>query len=156
MPTDHHGQTHSGAISLFDDPDEHATSIERSERHERERLESAARRLDRRSNRQYRKDVEAAEGKSKVPSWLIRLFGKKTEPKSEEEKRTEGRKKTAIPEPMKYIVVRRPATPEPVYTAEDIDPVDSPWLRECGMVRVRSDDAGGCHIVPKSSIQKND
>jgi hypothetical protein len=68
MPTDHHGQTHSGAIGLFDDPDEHATSIERSERHERERLESAARRLDRRSNRQYRKDVGAAEGKSKVPS----------------------------------------------------------------------------------------
>jgi hypothetical protein len=55
-----------------------------------------------------------------------------------------------------YVVVRRPPTPELAYTADDIDPTDSPWLRECGMVRVKSDDAGGCHIIPKSSIQKSD
>jgi hypothetical protein len=55
-----------------------------------------------------------------------------------------------------YVVVKKPAMSEPVYTAEDIDPVDSPWLRECGMVRVKSDDGGGCHIVPKSCIRKNE
>jgi hypothetical protein len=60
MPTDQHGQTHLGTIGLFDDDDEHVASVKRSEHHERERLESAARRLDRRSDRQNRKDVKAA------------------------------------------------------------------------------------------------
>jgi hypothetical protein len=52
--------------------------------------------------------------------------------------------------------VRKPPTPEPLYTAEDMDPVESPWLRECGMVKVKSKDPGGCHIVPKSVIQKSE
>lgn len=64
-------------------------------------------------------------------------------------KRTEG-KKTECP------IARTPSTPEPVYTTEDVDSVDSPWLQECGMVRINSDDRGGCHIVPKESIQKDE
>jgi hypothetical protein len=60
MPTDQHGQTHLGTMGLLDDDDEHVVSVKRSEYHERERLESTARRLDRRSDRQNRKDVKAA------------------------------------------------------------------------------------------------
>jgi hypothetical protein len=54
------------------------------------------------------------------------------------------------------VVVRRPELREPVYTAQVVDVIDSLWLRECGMVRVKSDDAGGCHIVPKSNIQEDE
>jgi hypothetical protein len=46
-------------------------------------------------------------------------------------------------EPMEYVIVRRSETPEPVYTESDVDSVDSPWLKECGVVRVWSKDPGG-------------
>jgi hypothetical protein len=43
---------------------------------------------------------------------------------------------------------------ELVYTAENTDPVDSPWSKEYCVVCVTSEDAVGCHIVPESIIQK--
>ncbi|KAF1850623.1 uncharacterized protein K460DRAFT_327680 [Cucurbitaria berberidis CBS 394.84] len=155
MPTDVHGQHHAGSLGLFDDDAENDNAIARAERHEHDHLESVIRRHKRREKRQFRKDQKAAEraaqGKSKLPwpiSWVGKLFGggKDLSPDA-------GR----VPESARseYVIVRRPETPEPVYTGEDVDPVDSPWLRECGMVRVKSDDPGGCHIVPKSVIQKN-
>ena len=55
-----------------------------------------------------------------------------------------------------YKIVRRPATPDQVYHAEDVEAVDSPWLRECGMVKVKSEGAGGCHIVSKTDIEKSE
>jgi hypothetical protein len=157
MPTDTHGVTHAGSLGLFDDVDETFAAAARSERHERENLESAICRHERRAGRQYRKAA-------KTP-WHTSFFGKlfgghkdhnteqvsvegglvEVKDSSDEESDNDG-----------FEIVRRPEMPEKIYSAEDIDPVNSPWLRECGMVRVRSDDAGGCHIVPKSRIGKDD
>jgi hypothetical protein len=148
MPTDEYGQTHAGTIGLFDDADEYAATALRSERRERRELESQIRRLERRADRQHREEVRAAEGKLELPSWLAKIF------RIDEKPGDDGDRTITVTE--EWIVVRRPVMPEPEYIAQDIDPVDSVWLRECGMVRVKSDDAGGCHIVPKSIIQKSD
>lgn len=162
MPTDHHGMTHAGTISLFDNDDEYDAIMKRNEHYERQHLESVIRRHERREDRQQRKDAKAADRAGKgIPelpravSWMARLFRQGKEPVLEL-KGTKNKDGVEIPVAIEYMVVRRPDSPEIVYTAEDIAPVGSPWLRECGMVRVISDDAGGCHIVPKSSIQKND
>jgi hypothetical protein len=171
MPTDKHGVTHAGTLGLFDDDEENYTSVERSERHEIEHLQSQIRRHERCEDRKERRELKAADraakGKSKL-TWPMLWFGK-----------VFGGAKELSPEPSvvsphggqsqgddelvrdihvktEWVVVRKPPTPEPVYTADDIDPVNSPWLRECSMVRVKSDDPGRCHIVPKSSIEKND
>ena len=140
-------------------------------------LEKVIRRETRRSKRKLRKankaaqkETNAEDGKAKLPrpvSWLHRLFsGSKdstskavfAKPISEKEDDSDEAKTAKMPTVIaaEWTVVRRPSTPDAVYTAQDVDPVDSPFLRECGMVRVVSDDAGGCHIVPKSTIQKND
>ncbi|KAJ4364556.1 hypothetical protein N0V83_009152 [Neocucurbitaria cava] len=185
MPTDVHGQTHAGSLGLFDDDTEHDNATARAERHEYERLEGVIRRQERRDARQSRKDQKAAEhraaaaaqGKSKLlPRWLGRLFGggggkdlssDDATPPARPVAVAEGQRGRGIEEERgrsriprrnmeEYVIVRRPETPEPVYTGEDVDAVDSPWLRECGMVRVKSDDPGGCHIVPKSVVQKNE
>ncbi|KAH3960667.1 hypothetical protein HBI24_201040 [Parastagonospora nodorum] len=148
MPTDEHGQTHAGAIGLFDDADEYAATTLRSERRERRELEAQIRRHERSAGRQHRKEVRTAQGKSKLPSWLAKIF------RIDEKRGDDGDRTITVTE--EWIVARRPVTPEPEYTAQDIDPADSLWLRECGMVRVKSDDAGGCHIVPKSSVKKSD
>ncbi|CAO2653610.1 Nn.00g030210.m01.CDS01 [Neocucurbitaria sp. VM-36] len=185
MPTDVHGQTHAGSFGLFDDDAEHNDAIARAERHEHERLEGLIRRQERREKRRFRKDEKvagrsnAAHTKSKLPrsmSWLGKLFGGgggrdlsleaatarsvAAATDSADEGRVEGEnsRKGKLPERQmsEYVIVRKPETPEPVYTGEDVDATDSPWLRACGMVRVKSDDPGGCHIVPKSVIQKNE
>lgn len=166
MPTDRHGVTHVGTIGLFDDDDEYQVAMDNAERHERKHLESKIRRQERRDKRQQRKEDRAADqeisGKSKLLwpfSRLGRFFGGGKKPRldatstiDDGDEPTSGIQKTT-----EYVIVRKPSTPEVVYTAQDVDTtIDSPWLRECGMVRVMSDDAGGCHIVPKSSIQKSE
>ncbi|KAH7072029.1 hypothetical protein BKA63DRAFT_567958 [Paraphoma chrysanthemicola] len=172
MPTDQHGVTHAGALGLYDDADEKMAADQRLERHQREHLRTMIRREQRREGRQQRKEAKAtkreAEGRSvllRPGSWLEKALHREKHSRTEshrlklgedgiddDKKPTKGQMRVTT----EYVVVRRPATPEPAHTAEDIDPIDSPWLRECGMVRVKSDDSGGCHIVPKNSIQKND
>jgi hypothetical protein len=154
--------THTGTIGLFDDDDEYDAVMKRNERHERQHLESVVRRQERHESRQQRKEAKAADGAAKgkpelsrPASWIARLFHRGKEP-ALQPKSTRNKDGDEISITTEYVVVRRPSTPEIVYTAGEIDPVDSPWLRECGMVRVISDDAGGCHVVPKSRIQKND
>jgi hypothetical protein len=170
MPTDKHGVTHAGTVGLFDDDGENYTSVERSERHEIEHLQSQIRRHERCEDRKERRELKAADrgakGKSKLQwpmSWIGKVFGgdKDLSPDSSSARPGDGKGQGGN-EPVRDIcvktervVVRKPPTPEPVYTADDIDPVDSPWLGEYGMVRVKSDDPGRCHIVPKSSIEKN-
>jgi hypothetical protein len=165
MPTDAHGVTHAGALGLFDDFDENAAAIARSERHACENLETAIRRHERRAGRQHRRNFKAtkrqAAGKSKLLwpiLWLEKLFGggKDLDPIVPTSRPAEGHGKIQECEASGFTVIRKPSTPEPAYTAQDVDPVDSPWSRECGMVRVKSDDVGGCHIVPKSSLQKSE
>jgi hypothetical protein len=171
MPTDKHGVTHAGTLGLFDDDDENCTSVERSERHEIEHLRSQIRRYERRENRRERWGLKAADraakGKSKL-TWPMLWFGKvfggakelSPEPSPVSPLGGQGQVDDELVRDIRvkteWVVVRKPPTPERLYTADDIDPVDSPWLRECGMVRVKCDYAGGCHIVPKSSIEKND
>ncbi|KAH7377919.1 hypothetical protein DE146DRAFT_586963, partial [Phaeosphaeria sp. MPI-PUGE-AT-0046c] len=165
MPTDQHGVTHSGTIGLFDDDDELQTAMTRAERHERERLEAQIRRHEQHGQRKERKEARAAIKQGREISKLVSLFlwpgrlfgrGKKskldaTSSKGEADKPASGGHETT-----EYVVVRRTLTLEMVYTAQDVDPIDSSWLQECGMERVKSDGAGGCHIVPKSSVQNSD
>lgn len=169
MPTDVHGITHAGAIGLYDDDEENAASLARAERCEVKDLEKVIRRADRRSKRQERKDDKVAQrdtnNKAKLSqpaSWFGHLLsgGKDPSPKRTGAKPVhdkEGGSKTKIPITSReeWMVVRRPEEPDAVYTVQDVDSVDSPFLRECGMVRVVSDDAVGCHIVAKSRIEKN-
>jgi hypothetical protein len=163
MPTDQHGMTHAGAIGLFDDDDERDAITERSERHERRRLGSKIRRHERRADRQERKEAKAADQEAKArskllraPSWIETLFGGRKDLSGNTDKDQSDQSDMSIRVTTEYIVVRRPPTPRPEYTVDDIDPTNSPWLRECGMVRVNSDDGGGCHIVSKNNIQKSD
>jgi hypothetical protein len=60
MPTDQHGVTHAGALGLFDDVDENNAAAERSERHERECLETVIR-------REYRRAGPSTAKKPKLP-----------------------------------------------------------------------------------------
>jgi hypothetical protein len=172
MPTDRHGVTHAGTLGLFDDDDENYISVERSQRHEIEHLQSQTRRHERREDCKERRELKAssraAKGKSKLQwpmSWIGKVFarGKSSSPKTSPVRPVGGTDQGGNNEPARerrvkteWVVVQKRPTPEPVYTADDIDAVDSPWLRECSMVRVKSDDPGGCHVVPKSSIEKND
>jgi len=157
MPTDVHGITHAGTIGLFDDDDENARSLARAERHEIKDLEKGIRRRERHAARKLRKEQKVADGQgessdrpkpSRSASWFGQLFGGTKEPAREQ---NEG----DVEKPAEWAIVAKPE-PTQVCTVEDVDPVDSPFLRECGMVRVVSHDAGGCHIVPKSRIEKND
>jgi hypothetical protein len=81
MPTDRHGVTHAGTLDLFDDNDENYTSVERSERHEIEHLQSQIRRHERREDRKERRELKAAsraaKGKPKLQwpmSWIGKIF----------------------------------------------------------------------------------
>ncbi|KAH6868745.1 hypothetical protein BKA58DRAFT_387523 [Alternaria rosae] len=180
MPTDPHGQAHTGTYGLFDDPDEFAQTTAREEAHEIHRLEGQIRRQERRDRRLDQKEEKAAKrtaagkaAKSKSQSKIVGLFGKffggnKTPSTvggpavsvriggdgdgSDEE----GVKEFERVKRPGYKIVRRPATPDQVYHAKDMEAVDSPWLRECGMVKVKSEGAGGCHIVSKTDIEKSE
>lgn len=162
MPTDIHGQVHAGSLGLYDDAKEQDDAAARAERHERAHLEGVIRRQIRREKRRSNKDHKAAErlaaGKSKH-SWLRRVFsGEKSRASNAEDGNgdDDGYEPVKLPvrEREDYAIVRRPVTPDPVYTIDDVDPEESLWLKECGMVRVLSDDPGGCHIVPASCIQR--
>lgn len=176
MPTDVHGQIHAGSLGLFDDDSEYDVVTARAERRERERLESMIRRNVRREKRRLRKDQkiarQAAQKSAKLPrlvSWFLDLFGAKeahsvaaapSKPSGTYYRIEEEREGYSLGVPPMgiddYVIVRRPESPGLIYTAEDIDPVDSPWLMECGMVRVRSNEAGECHLVPRSAIREKE
>jgi hypothetical protein len=177
MPKDPQGQAHTGTYGLFDDPDELAQTTAREEAHEIHRLQGQIRRLERRDRRLDRKEEKAAKRvaagkapkyKSKISSFLGRVFGSGRRSSSSiggpdvpsrhgdsDEDNEEMKKVERVKRPG-YRIVRRPVTPEQVYHAEDVDAVDSPWLRECGMVKVKSEGAGGCHIVSKTDIEKSE
>jgi hypothetical protein len=169
MPTDPHGQAHTGTYGLFDDPDELAQATSREEAHEIQRLEGQIRRQKRRDRRLDRKDEKVAkraaagkESKSRISSLFGKFFGVKTtesihEPAQPVDSDDEDRQvKTSSGKP-EYVIVRRSVTPKKVYHVEDVDTsVNSLWLSECGMVKVKSDDVGGYHIVSKTDIEKSD
>ena len=185
MPTDPHGQAHTGTYGLFDDPDEIAQTTAREEAHEIHRLEGQIRRQERRDRRLDRKEEKkaakrTAAGKaagskpqSKIIGLLGRVFGGRIPATTVGGSAVsggvgddgggdgcdgeEGVKKVERVKRPGYKIVRRPVTPDQVYHAEDVDAsVDSPWLRECGMVRVKSEGKGGCHIVSKTDIEKSE
>jgi hypothetical protein len=170
MPTDPHGQAHTGTYGLFDDPDELAQTTAIEEANEIHRLEGQIRRQERSDRRLDHKREKAAKRaasgkapKSKTSSLFSRVFGGggKSSGSTHESARLlrnddeneEVEKKARRPE---YEIVRRPVTPEMVYHAQDVDTsVNSPWLSECGMVKVKSDDIDGFHIVSKKDIEKS-
>jgi hypothetical protein len=179
MPKDPHGQTHTGTYGLFDDPDEIATTTAHAEKHELHQLEGvirreerhdrhldhkearADRRLDRKREKAAKRVAAGKPPKSKIHTFLGKIFGGTDVGDSDEAVRLVGEdgvkeRKRRRGKRAEYAIVRKSKTLEPVYYAEDVDPVDSPWLRECGMVKVQSKDSGGCHIVPKCSIQKGE
>lgn len=149
---------HTGNMNLFDDLDEIEAAERRNERHELEHHEAMIRRLQRQDIYNLLKEEKIArriaQGKS-PQSWysqtLRRCQGRRSRTLNVVEFNRSPRDGTEY----EYVIVRRPSTPEIMYTEDDVDPVDSLWLEECGMVRVRSESRGGCHIVPKSSIQKS-
>ena len=141
MPTDPHGQAHTGTYGLFDDPDELAQATAREEAHETHRLEGRIRRQERRDRRLDRKNEKAAKRvvcgrapKSRISSLFGGIFRDKSFESSHESVRPSGsddegemvEKKVKKPQ---YMIVRRSVTPNQVYHAEDIDTsVNSPWL----------------------------
>jgi hypothetical protein len=168
MPTGPHGQAHTGTYGLFDDPDELAQTIALEETHEIHRLEGQIRRQERRDRHEDRKEEKAAKRKasrrapkSKISLLFGKIFGGKYSGSIRKPARLSGsddEDAMAAKEAKGtgYKIVRRPVTPETVYHAEDVEAVDSLWLRECGMVKVKSDGGGGCHIVSKTDIEKSE
>lgn len=171
MPKDILGQTHAGSLGLFDDASEYDVTTARAERRERGRLEGMVRRHVRRDKRQFRKEQKtakrAAQKVTKIPrlvSWFLDLFGRKETNSvtaapstsagtcSDKGKRERYRVGVPLMGLGDFVIVRRPESAELIYTAEDVEPLDSPWLMECGMVRVRSSETGECHVVPKRAI----
>jgi hypothetical protein len=178
MPKDPSGQTHTGTYGLFDDPDEIATTTAHAENNELHQLEGVIRReerhdrhLDRKEERvDQRLDRKAAKAakrvaagkppKSRIHSFLGNVFGGRDDVADGDEAvrlvAGDTRKERRRGKRAEYTIVKKPKTPEPVYYADDVIPIDSPWLRECGMVKVKSKDVAGCHIIPKISIQKGE
>lgn len=171
MPTDPTGQPHTGNHGLFDDASETARTTALAERHEISRLEGQIRHQKRRDKRLKRKQEKETNTTHQLPHFkrsesklhvlLGKFFGDREHIRDDgslgEEKEGEGgsteRKREGT---VEYTIVRRPVAPDTIYRAEDVDPVESLWLRECGMVKVKSGDPGGCHIVPKSVIEKSE
>ncbi|KAI8941607.1 hypothetical protein NX059_002822 [Plenodomus lindquistii] len=168
--TDARGAQHCGSTGLFDDPDEIEAAAQRREHHELRYHEAQIRRMQQWDARdrlkQKKEERRVAQGKSPKP-WYSKMFGKSKEQKGEVGSAGSGaaddekiRETSAGTAPRgrgyEYVIVRRRPTPEAIYTENDVDDVESAWLEACGMVRVMSDDRGGCHIVPKSSIQSSE
>ncbi|KAH9871079.1 hypothetical protein J1614_006653 [Plenodomus biglobosus] len=167
--TERNGTRHRGSMGLFDDPDEIEAAERRRERHELEHHKTRIRRMQRQDERDHLKQKKEAKriakGKSPKP-WYSRAFEKGRAEKGEArlagphagdgKKPGEASMGGSSRKEYTYVVVRRPSTPEVLYSDDDVTPVDSPWLEACGMVRVRSDDRGGCHIVSKSDIQNSE
>ncbi|CAA9960511.1 hypothetical protein PTMSG1_03913 [Pyrenophora teres f. maculata] len=142
--------------------------IRRLERHD----VSAARRQYREGSKERRKDGKKDKGKE---GWWCKIFNssnKAARPNSslsksnlssenmttantlrsnygpEDEEEYKNNKHKII----HYEIVRRPTTPEAEWKAEDVQSVDSIWLQECGMVRVKSGCPGGCRIVSERGV----
>ncbi|EDU48072.1 conserved hypothetical protein [Pyrenophora tritici-repentis Pt-1C-BFP] len=163
MPRDPSGVPHTGTLGLFDDVDELATSTALTTSHELHRLKGQIRRLERHdiseARRQYREDgrevrrdnrnAKKEKGKGKE-GWWKSIFSTKTPKTAREFAESERLQSTYEKEDgedsepdnrqknIQYRIVRRPTTPEAPWKAEDVQSVDSIWLQECGMVRVRN------------------
>jgi hypothetical protein len=118
--------TDAGAIGLFGDDDERGEVTELSDQHERGRLELKIRRQGRRANRQYRKELKAADCKAKkkpkllcVTYWIERLFSRRGDliPESHSGQLVGEANEDQSDQSMKhivvtteYVVVRKPST----------------------------------------------
>ncbi|KNG46818.1 DNA binding protein [Stemphylium lycopersici] len=183
MPRDAWGQPHTGSQGLFDDVDETARSTARAEAKEIKALQTQIRRQLRRDRHQEYKEAKIARriaaGKppeSRMSELLERVFGARRKGdggslnaeeeamrRIEAEKLEEGEEggvwegnRSSGRARISYSIVRISKMPDPAYRDNDVQPVDSPWLRECGMVKVKSSNPGGCHIVSKTIIQREE
>ena len=151
MPTDARGRLHAGSLGLFDDDFEYQKPSRSAKRQERRRLEGAIR-LDEKYDTLY--VMQHNDKPTWSSNWLKRLFcGGKTDGYEIISSTPVIDEKTALEKAIgHYTNAGKPLAAGLVVSIEKVDPVDSPWLRECGMVRVRSDDPGRCHIVPRSVV----
>jgi len=118
--------------------------------------------MHKQQRREEKRALRVAQGKV-AEGWFGRIFGggkcgakdtcggggSSSSSGDGEEERGQGQKKI-----VEYKIVRRPTTLEADWKVEDVQVVDSVWLQECGMVRVKSGNPGGCHIVSGSVIGK--
>ena len=144
--------THRGAHGLFDDIDEGS----HSEAHELHHVQKTSRRHQ--TNKEARMAERIARGKP-AESKLSCLFAKVL-PRSDRKdgfERFDDEKED--PSQGITITVNGNAMPgeSPMYQNRvwDIGAVESPWLKECGMIRVKSNSPGGCHIVAKPFILRD-
>lgn len=170
MSNDPTGTPHTGTYGLFDDPDELASAIAHATSHELHRLKGRIRRLERHDqasackaqHREEKRALRLAQGKA-AEGWFDRVLCRRLRSEGNRDEgyrenggggnngRGEARRR------VEYRIVRRPTTPEVLWRKEDVQiGDDSIWLQECGMVRVKSENPGGCHIVSKSAIGKGE
>ncbi|RMZ71863.1 hypothetical protein GMOD_00009210 [Pyrenophora seminiperda CCB06] len=183
MPQDPSGTSHTGTHGLFDDPDELAATTAHATSHELHRLQGQIRRLERHdkssSRREARREekrlLRQAHGKGERTAeaqggggWFARVFGVRSVRRAQAEERKDsinsgkdgddgGDKQEEAGRKMVYSIIRRPVTPETVWRKEHVMVgEESLWLRECGMVRVKRGDEGGCHIVSERVIERRE
>jgi len=119
--------------------------------------------MHKQQRREEKQALRVAQGKA-AEGWFGRIFGggqsRAKDTRGEggsgdgEEEGGQGQKKTNRRVVVEYKILPRPTTPEAEWKVEDVQVVDSVWLQECGMVRVKSENPGGCHIVSGSVIEK--
>jgi hypothetical protein len=133
-----------------------------------EHLEAKRIKKEQRQARKQKKAAERAQMRNSqslvqvIMSWFRRS---KKDPEVEKEKAVPGdclggeshpvhEEKSSQPQDPFVMPPRQYGSPELIYPAAEVDPVDSPWLKECGMVKVGT--GVDTRIVPKSSIAKGD
>ena len=142
MAKDAHRVTHRGAHGLFDDFDEV---------HELHHVQKTSR-------REVRMAERIARGKP-AESKISCLFAKvlpRNDKRDGFERFDNG--KEDLSKGIAIVVNGKAISGEdPVYQNRgwDTGAVESPWLKECGMIRVKSDNPGGCHIVAKPFILRD-
>ena len=57
---------------------------------------------------------------------------------------------------VSYSIARGAHGHEHMCREGEVEALESPWLKECGMVRVKSSVPGGCQIVSKNMFQRDD
>lgn len=152
---------HRGARGLFDDMDDASPN----EAHEMHNVEKMKRRQREQMNKEAKRAQRLAMGKpaeSKLSYLFTRAFSKNDkkdddvdefEPSANEKENFPPR--VAVATGAKAMVMAGETAKYHRNREWDTGAVESPWLKECGMIRVKSNNPGGCHIVAKPFILKD-
>lgn len=147
MPKDPNRVNHRGAQGLFDDIDD----VSHAEEHE---LQDASRRAAAKEAKRAQRIARGKPAESKLSCLFAKVLSKRDKKDDGFEHFEDGivsESITVTPE----IKVTVPETKGYRYRDWDTGAVESPWLRECGMIRVKSNEPGGCRIVAKPFLLKD-